>query len=257
MKNIVNILILLLLNISLANAEVISQKEKGDDDSFASYKLDDSCVHIDDPWENFNRKVFTFNSVLDYFTLRPIAVTYIAIIPEAGREKINNAFENIQQPMSAINYGLQGRFGKMLLNSWKFILNSTFGLAGTHDFAGRHTKDDLKTQDFGTTLAYYGVPTGPYLIIPFIGSSSMRDITKIANNMANPITYQLKSPADTGYTAVNTVDNRAVILPVTENISKNSVDPYAAIRSFYHQNREKDLEYPANMGPKCNPNFYK
>lgn len=221
-----------------------------------SYDLEDECVEIDDPYERLNRKLFAFNSFLDHVMLRPVAKGYRTFVPEYGRERIGNALDNMTTPLTVVNNALQFKLQDTLLSFWKFGLNTVFGIGGTYDFAGQNGLK-MKQQTFGSTLAYYGVAPGPYLVVPVFGPSSVRDATDIVmSGPLNPTNYMLHQDARDVRKVVSMVHKRAEILKVTDKIAETSADSYASIRSMYHQKRESELEYPKGF-KKCNRAFYK
>lgn len=203
------------------------------------------CSDIDDPIESINRKIFTFNSILDHFLLRPAAKGYNNLFAEETREKIGNALSNTKVPLTMFNNALQGEGHRALESFWKFIINSTFGALGTHDIA-KARGIEVKPQTFGNTLAKYGFGPGPYIVLPFFGSTNTRDMwDSIAmNNALNPVQYVINNEVRSSISIATLVHERGVILPFTDHISKTSADPYIAIRSALHQRRESQLEYP-------------
>jgi phospholipid-binding lipoprotein MlaA len=239
-KQIALLLISILISIYYANA---SPKGNSSDDIVFTYG---SCSDIDDPYEDINRKVFIFNSILDHFFLRPVAKGYRKLLNENTREKIGNTTDNIKVPLTMVNNVLQAEGHNALLSFWQFAINSTFGVAGTHDIAkarGLH----VEPQTLGSTLASYGVGPGPYLILPFYGSTNFRDMfdTPFADGAMNPMHYYLNRNTRLALSAIKLVDERAELLPFTDYITQTSPDPYIAIRSAVHQRREGKLRYPS------------
>ena len=204
------------------------------------------CSDIDDPWESYNRKVFMFNSIVDHFLLRPVAKGYRRMFNESTRDKIGNALDNTKVPLTMVNNALQGEGNKTLLSFWQFAINSTFGVLGTHDIAkaqGLH----VEPQTLGSTLASYGFGPGPYIILPLFPGTGMRDAldAPFANGVMNPINHPLHPNVRLAISSGTIINHRADILPFTDHISKTSPDPYVAIRSSTHQNRESTLSYPS------------
>lgn len=221
-----------------------------------SYEADNSCYEPDDPLEKLNRKIFAFNSFLDYVILKPMATAYIELVHEDIRTKVGHFTDNIQEPITTFNNVAQFNFGEALKSFWRFMLNSTFGVLGTHDFAA---ENGLKTpkQTFGSTLARYGVAPGPYLVLPIFGSTNARDATSLlVDPNFNVIKRRLHKDVKTPYNIVKSVNDRAKVLGITNKIAKTSPDPYASIRTMSFQNSEKDMRYPAGT-QKCYPQIYK
>lgn len=212
------------------------------------YSLDDECSDLDDPFEKLNRKIFVFNSILDHFLLRPVAKGYKAIFNDYTRDKIGNFIDNTNVPLTFVNNVLQLDLDNSLLSFWQFFINTSLGLGGIFDIAA--DIDGLKTtpQTFGSTLARYGVGPGPYVMLPFLGGTNMRDIldTPIMNDKLNPLRYALHRDFRIGLTASSLIHKRAELLPFTDYVEKNSSDPYATIKSSLHQRRESGLRYPAS-----------
>lgn len=127
-----------------------------------------------DPWEGFNRKVYAFNDVLDTYALRPVAVGYKAVTPDLVEEGIGNFFENIFELRTILNDVLQGKFAQSGHDTLRFFVNTTVGLLGFVDVASR-IELERNQEDFGQTLAVWGVPRGPFLMLPLLGPSTVRD----------------------------------------------------------------------------------
>jgi phospholipid-binding lipoprotein MlaA len=208
------------------------------------------CNVAYDPYEKLNRKIFVFNSVLDHFILRPVAVAYRNVTNDYTKARVNSFFDNVSAPLTSVNYLLQGDLTNSLKGFWKFVINSTVGIGGLFDVASK-TGLTVSDQTFGNTLAHYGVGTGPYLVVPFFGGMNARDVMDplVLNNTLNPLKYYLHSSFKQGMFAVNMVSSRAEILPFSDYIAKNSPDPYVAIREALHQRREFSVDYPE--GFKC------
>lgn len=205
-----------------------------------------TCSDIDDPLEGINRKIFMFNSVLDHFLLRPVAKGYNKMFDENTRDNIGNVFSNTKVPLTMVNNTLQGEGHKTLLSFWQFVINSTLGVAGSHDIAksqGLH----VEHQTFGSTLASYGFGPGPYIILPVLGMTNSRDMfdSLKANNIMNPINYAISDNTKLAITGGTLVTERADILPFTDHISKTSPDPYVSMRTAIHQRRESKVSYPS------------
>ena len=252
------ILVFIIINIFSFGAyaeytkSIDSVKTDYDSSEYPDYDLDDvSCTDIKDPFEKVNRKFFAFNSFLDYVLLQPVARSYTILVPDRARTGASNFLENLTLPVTTINNIIQLKPRESARSVWRFIINTTVGIGGIFDVA---SKIGLKAdkQTFGSTLARYGVKSGPYLVVPFFGSTNGRDITDIfVLNKMDPIYYNMNSYQRKGYTGASMVSTRADLLPVTDAISREAVDPYASIRSLTHQRREGTLRYPASMKGTC------
>ena len=228
----------------------------GDDDDNYNYNYSDddaatgTCTEVYDPYEKLNRKLFVFNSILDYFLLRPVAIGYRDLTNDYTKARVGSFLENISVPLTTVNYGLQKNADNTLKSFWRFLINTTFGVGGLFDVAGKAGLT-VTPQTFGSTLAHYGVGPGPYLVIPFFGGTNGRDFTDslVTNTVLNPIKYPMHRDLKWTITGIKLVHDRMVLLPFTDYVTKNSTDPYVAIRSSIHQNRESVVHYPE--GFKC------
>lgn len=191
-----------------------------------------------DPLEGFNRTMFAFNyDVLDPYVLRPVAVAWKEYVPEPARNGTNNFLYNLGEPASMVNNFLQGNFYDGAKNFNRFMLNTIFGMAGLIDVAGM-ANDKLKRPDpqrFGTTLGSYGVPYGPYLVLPFYGSFTLR---QEGGSYADTL-YPVLSTVSTGWwlagtSVVGAVDSRSRLLD-KDSLLKSSADPYITFREAYFQ----------------------
>jgi phospholipid-binding lipoprotein MlaA len=208
------------------------------------------CNDIYDPLEKVNRKIFAVNGFLDYIILRPVAKGYDKAVPTGVKTKVGNFVDNLYTPVTFVNNILQLDFGAAMKSFWKFTFNSTFGILGFNDLT---TRQGLKVtkQSFGNTLAHYGVRPGPYIVLPFYGSTNFRDMLDllILDKALNPVNYQIPDKTYTYITIGSMVHKRSVILPFTDYVMKTSPDPYVTIRSALYQRRESELNYPEKY--KC------
>jgi phospholipid-binding lipoprotein MlaA len=194
-----------------------------------------------DPFEGFNRGMYKFNTAFDSATLKPAAKAYNAVAPAPMRRGVDNAMQNLQEPWTMINSLLQGKINNMFNSLGRFIVNSTLGFAG---FADRATEWNIPHQeeDFGQTLAVWGIPEGPYFMMPFLGPSSIRDTTGFtANFFGDPVSYGLSKGisryASWSRTAVDIGNFRAKALKTVDPVLDTSDDPYVTLRSAYRQQR--------------------
>jgi phospholipid-binding lipoprotein MlaA len=199
-----------------------------------------------DPFEPLNRKTFALNQGVDRYFLKPIARTYNWVIPQRGRNGISNFIANLHEPVVLANNLLQFQFKRAGTTTGRFVLNSTLGVAGVMDFAGKH---GLKRQsgDFGQTLWTWGIHEGPYLVIPVFGPTSPRDgIGSGVDIFMDPFIYlvqhnQYRTAISFSRLVVGGIDLRARNLDVLDELQRESVDFYAAMRSLYRQNRVAEL----------------
>ena len=197
-----------------------------------------------DPWERTNRRFFAINAVLDRRAFRPGAVFYKHATPRPIRTALRHAFANLGEPLVAANDLLQGRFGLAGRTLSRLAVNTTFGLAGLLDVA---TPGGLPHHDngFGTTLGRYGVKSGPYVYLPVLGPSTVRDLAGGGVDAAlNPLTWT-RYPFDYAVGASSTVlgglDKRAEADGDLKALKALSTDEYASLRSFYLQNRRAEI----------------
>ncbi len=188
-----------------------------------------------DPWEKFNRSMFRFNDAADRYVLKPVAKGYKAVTPDPVRTGVTNFFSNLRSPLVVMNDLLQGKFRQAGGDTLRFVVNSTVGVVGVMDVATR-IKLPAHDEDFGQTLGVWGVPSGPYLMMPFLGPSSVRDAGGFAvDRVANPRRRLISNEADWALTGVDVVNSRASLLDLEDIIQG---DRYLFIRDLYLQRRE-------------------
>jgi phospholipid-binding lipoprotein MlaA len=208
-----------------------------------------------DPYEKFNRAMFAFNDRLDHWILRPIAKTYDHITPTPIHKGVTNFFDNIDMLNTIPNDLLQAKFAYFTADLWRFILNTTFGIGGIFDIASRAGLPKHH-EDFGMTLAYWGGADGlkpqPYLVLPFIGSTTTRDaFAKIPAAATWPFNYIEPQYYSYGAFALDMVNKRASLL-AADKLVQDAFDPYIFVRSAYLQSRNHELEknrHETNFAP--------
>ena len=189
-----------------------------------------------DPWERLNRTSYKINDSLDRAIVKPVAKGYTHL-PHPVQSGVHNFFDNLQTPVVIVNDLLQGQVKSFFSDIGRFLFNTTVGLGGLFDpatAAGMEKND----RDFGQTLGKWGVPKGPYLVIPVFGPYDVRDGigTLTVDTFANPRNYTTFW-VNTSLWLVNGVDRRARLLPLDATI-QSAYDPYAFIRNAYLQNRD-------------------
>ena len=189
----------------------------------------------DDPWEGFNRAMFRFNDTLDTYALKPVAKGYQAVTPQFLEDGIHNVFGNIGDVGNLANDLFQAKFHDAGVDTSRLIFNTSFGLLGFFDVAtqmGLQRNDE----DFGQTTGYWGVDSGPYLVLPFFGPSTVRDAGgMVPESFLGPYPYIDHVPTRNVTRAVDVVDTRANLLSAEKLITG---DKYVFIRNAYLQNRE-------------------
>ncbi len=189
-----------------------------------------------DPLEPLNRSLYTLNDVVDRYTLRPIARGYKAIMPGFARRGVTNFSRNLATPRSAINNFLQGKPGPGFTDLGRFLLNSTFGLAGLIDVASAEGIP-VYDEDFGQTLAVWGLPEGPYLFIPILGPNTLLDAVSIPLDiLSDPLYHYDDSSVRDKLYILRAIDLRMRLL-AAEGLMEDSKDPYLTVRESYLQNR--------------------
>lgn len=201
---------------------------------------------VNDPIESVNRGIFWFNDQLDIFVLEPVASGYDDITPNSVQDSIGNFFENLGYPKYLVSDLVQLKFGEAAQHTGRFLINSTIGVAGLFDFA---TDFGLphESEDFGIALAYHDVPPGPYLVLPVLGPSNVRDaVGKVVDYFLDPLTmFGRYSQASTntklaityGARAVDAIDTRAGLLDAIKTAKESSVDYYLFVQGAYYQHR--------------------
>jgi len=180
-----------------------------------------------DPWESWNRKVQSFNDTVDDYAMKPVAKGYNWIMPGFASTAVTNVFSNIDDIGVTINAFLQGKFSQSGMDASRFIVNTTAGIGGLIDVA---TMIDLpkNKEDFGQTLGVWGIPAGPYMVLPLFGPSSPRGVVGLVGDAAmNPITYIGNPYISTGIFAVNAIDMRA------NNLATEKIADEAAVFGRY------------------------
>jgi phospholipid-binding lipoprotein MlaA len=189
-----------------------------------------------DPWESWNRGVYKFNDKLDHAVLKPVAKTYVKVVPQPLRTGVNNFFANLNTPTVMINDALQGKFLAAGSDLGRFLLNSTVGLGGLLDPATAAGLDK-NDEDFGQTLGKWGVHPGPFVEIPLLGPSDLRDApARVVDAYTNPQAYIHRIVIKYPLYGLYFLDVRAGLLSLDDAIS-HAYDPYAFVRDAYLQRR--------------------
>lgn len=196
-----------------------------------------------DPIEPVNRGIFQFNYAIDGVIIKPLAQGYDAVVPERGKVMVSNFVSNIKEPVTFGNSILQTDANNSFITLWRFLLNSTFGVAGLFDVASELGLKNRET-GLGDTFAIYGADSGPYLMIPIFGPSTVRDgVGRLGDVFMDPISYT-NNPVFYSVIAVKTIESRHSNMKVLNDIY-NSIDPYSTMRSVYTQYRAKAVKNAA------------
>lgn len=193
--------------------------------------------HPEDPWEGFNRGTYAFNRGLDKAIVKPLAQGYKAITPEPLRKGISNVFANLRFPVTIVNLLLQGKLKDTGIALGRFVLNSTFGLAGLVDVATREGIPNYN-EDFGQTFAVWGWENSNYLMLPLFGPSTLRDgIGLVPENWTNGVNIIVNETDTYWLLGANIISLRADFLS-REGVLDDADDEYAFIRDAYLQRRD-------------------
>jgi phospholipid-binding lipoprotein MlaA len=194
-----------------------------------------------DPWESWNRSIFNFNDSLDTGIVKPIATVYTTGVPQFARTGVHNFFSNLTSPWTVINSALQLKPKPALDSFFRFAINTVFGFGGVLDIASE-MNIERHTADFGQTLGHYGMPPGPYLVIPFLGSSTLRDTMASTLISRGDLVWQLESvAARNSLYALRLLDTRANLLRTTSVLEGVALDKYTFTRDIYLQVRRNDI----------------
>jgi phospholipid-binding lipoprotein MlaA len=214
-----------------------------------------------DPLEPLNRQIFNVNQVVDKALFKPAAEAYRAVVPETLRTALRNMLNNLGEPVIIANNVMQGEFRRAAFSLDRLIFNSTVGVGGIMDFAGEHGLP-RESGDFGQTLYSWGVPDGPYLILPILGPSNPRDaIGMTADSFMDPFRYVLTGvdpdatfldDPNVARSMVDGIDERSRAIDELDAVEKSAIDFYAQIRSLSRQNRAKDLRH-GKAAPPASP----
>lgn len=198
---------------------------------------DENSTYVEyDPLEPMNRKIHAFNMGFDRVLLRPLARGYRKILPSPVRGSINNFFSNLTTPRSALNNFLQGKPGRGFNELGRFLFNSTLGVAGLFDVAGAAGMERYD-EGFGETLAVWGVPDGPYIVLPFWGPNMATDAIGLPVDYYTDLwTYYDNSSVRDKVWLIRLVNLRARLLSA-DALLEESQDPYVTVREAYRQNR--------------------
>ncbi len=194
-----------------------------------------------DPFESLNRGVYKFNDALDKAVVKPVAKGYVKVTPAGARNMVNNFFSNLDDVLVTLNDVLQFKFTQAVNDGGRFMINTTFGALGLADVAaaGGFPKHH---EDFGLTLGHWGVPSGPYLVLPFFGPSSVRDASGLyVDSITGPATTLKPARTRNQTVLFNAVRTRANLLDTESLLEEASLDRYAFLRDAYLSHRENQV----------------
>lgn len=203
-----------------------------------------------DPIEGVNRVVHGFNQAVDTVVVRPLAIAYREGVPDNVQDRVHDFLTHIATPVTLLNDLLQGEWKRAERTTARFFINTTIGFGGIADVAGAHGLPGHR-EDFGQTLAVWGVSEGPYIVLPLFGPSNLRDtVGLVVDTASDPLTYVLGQRDFNGWnarpygyarTGLGVLDTRSRLIKPLDDLKANSVDFYAAMRSTYRQRRNAEI----------------
>lgn len=196
-----------------------------------------TAAHPQDPWEGYNRSMMAFNDQVDDAVFKPVATAYRDVTPDPVRTGVGNFFGNIGDLWTMVNFALQGNGEKAYNHMVRFTTNTVFGLGGLLDIA-TPAQIPREKQDFGLTLAHWGVQPGPYLVLPFWGPSTLRDTVALPVDGRGYVLDGLRPISHRNtLAAVRLIDKRASLLGTTDTLDAVALDRYSLVRDFYLRQR--------------------
>ncbi len=247
--------LLLFLTLSLYLNSAFAEENIDDDDLFseleAEYETPDNKkgkeeISVNDPFQSFNRAMFVFNDKIYIYVLDPVSKGYEKITPKVVRKGLGNFFTNLFKPISVLNNLLQFQFKDAGKQTASFVINTTVGLLGIFDVSSKFPSLQKKEkEDFGQTLGRYGIGDGFYIVLPFLGPTTLRD--SMGMTFDSYLTYQeylkdLDNDVITTIKIVHPINSMGPQINQYKELKKIAVDPYTAIRNGYIQKRKKDIK---------------
>ncbi len=241
------LIFIVIMTVSCSSLQKTNKIQEDESILDVNNNVNNEIMGIYDPWEPFNRRMYYFNAKLDHYVLLPVSKGYKAVVPDPVEKGVHNFFKNLGDVKNFTNSALQGSTKKSLISFNRFVINSTFGIFGIFDVA---TKVGLERQreDFGLTLAHYGVQPGPYLVLPIFGPSNVRDATglgvdTVIRNYTDPLQVADAKQSDLEITTLEAIDLRSNIN--FRYYQTGSPFEYEYVRYFYYKLRELEggLDY--------------
>jgi phospholipid-binding lipoprotein MlaA len=210
-----------------------------EDDVYAEEELE----KIADPLKRFNRVVYGFNDKIYFYVIRPLAIGYSKVVPGEGRKNIRRFFDNAEAPVKFVNALLQGKIAGAGIELTRFAVNTTLGIAGFFDPARSVLHLRGFDEDFDQTLGSYGLGTGPFIMLPLFGPSSVRGtLGLIGDLLLDPLFYiKIKDYERISIKLIKQVNTTSFFLETYERMREEAIDPYIAMRNAYFQNRQRKV----------------
>ena len=193
-------------------------------------------IESTDPYQGINRLTYQFNLVLDDYIARPVAKVYVAVVPDLAERGVSNIFDNIDEATNVVNDLLQVKFVQAANDMGRLLINTTIGIGGLLDVAEYLGLSKSEGEDFGQTLAVWGLPRGAFVMLPLIGPSTMRDLpAKLVDKLTDPLSYLDDTAARNQLRLMGLASTRAELLDFDDMIAGDS---YTFVRDIYLQRRE-------------------
>lgn len=258
MKDLGAIRVFLVLSLSLGAACAASRRapdpgaagisasaggaDESEFDEFEEFGGEEEAGRVSDPLGGYNRFMFNVNDKFYYWVAKPLTRGYGYVVPEPARVSIGKAFNNLYSPLRFVNCALQLKFKKAGTELGRFVVNSTVGLGGLFDPAGRYLKWHDNDEDFGQTLGHYGVGDGFPLVLPLLGQSNLRDgLSIIPGIIVHPVTYAAATETSVAVKTGEQFNWISLHIGEYESVKKDALDPYTFIRDAYKQKRDKEI----------------
>ena len=224
----------------LDNEEALNEEYEEDPEYLEEEEMEEQ---IPDPLESINRVVFKFNDRLYFWVLKPVAKGYSAIVPEELRVLVRNFFNNVATPIRLVNNLLQFKIKSASNELIRFGINSTIGMLGLYDIAKSEMGIKMQDEDFGQTLGVWGAGPVIYINWPMLGASNVRDsLGFVGDYFLDPVNYVNPMLDRYAIKISDTVNRTSLRIGDYEDIKKDAIDPYAAIRDIYFQYRESKID---------------
>ena len=216
-----------------------------------------------DPLEGLNRGIFEFNRVVDGLLIKPAAQIYRGVLPQQAQDSVRSFLRNLRSPAILVNDVLQGDMDRAGTTISRFLVNTTLGIGGLFDVAGDHLGIPYHSEDFGQTLAVWGLGEGPYLVLPILGPSNPRDVVGLASEwFLDPINLYFTNVRDDDWVpwvraGLTGLDARARSIDALDELERTSLDYYAAVRSLYRQSRDNEIRNNRSADEPATPSVSK
>jgi len=229
-----------------AGSTAPAESEANADDDLPFMDDDDTVLDVYDPLEPVNRGIFWFNDKMYFYVMKPLARGF-RYVPEPWRVSLKNFFNNLQAPVTIINATLQGKFADAGNELTRFLTNTTLGIGGLFDTSKEHFGIRATDEDTGQTLGHYGVGPGPYLVIPFLGPSNLRDGIGLFADSRMDLAYYIWGKDKDNYDylgaiAVRMINTLSLDKDTYEGIKRDALDPYLFVRDAYAQYRQNQID---------------